>query len=154
MSDRMNAIRLELQMILTRGRLTPEAVVQAAAEPSNPMHSSFEWDDTKAGHQFRLVQARTLIRAVHFVEVDGRKETIIHVPDEVSVHGRGEYLPATTIAQDVDLYDRARAQADLKLQQAQRAVLELQALRPASKDQFTVALRSLDLARNALMSAN
>ena len=34
-----------------------------AAEPkSSPLHSRFEWDNSKAGHQYRIWQARQLIR--------------------------------------------------------------------------------------------
>jgi hypothetical protein len=44
------------------GVLTPEAVVETARDPKNPLHSEFEWDDTKAAEQYRLDQARELIR--------------------------------------------------------------------------------------------
>jgi hypothetical protein len=46
------------------GELSPEAVVQAAKEKKSPLHSVFEWDDKKAGHEFRLQQACVLIRSV------------------------------------------------------------------------------------------
>lgn len=44
------------------GLLRPEAVVQAAADPASPLHSSFTWDDTEAARRYRLDQARALIR--------------------------------------------------------------------------------------------
>ena len=47
-----------------RGRLIAEDLVAEAADPSHPMHGRFEWDNNVAGHQYRLVQARQIIRAV------------------------------------------------------------------------------------------
>lgn len=45
--------------------LTAAAVVADAQSPSSPLHSFFEWDDVKAGHLYRLEQARAIIRSVH-----------------------------------------------------------------------------------------
>ena len=59
------SIRDELERIYeTNGVLTPEAVVDDARPDDAPLHSHFEWDDALAGEQYRLVQARHLIRAV------------------------------------------------------------------------------------------
>lgn len=44
------------------GVLKAEVVVEVAADKSSPLHSWFEWDDTEAAHQWRLQQARQLIR--------------------------------------------------------------------------------------------
>lgn len=46
------------------GVLMPEAVVDEARPVSSPLHSRFEWDNGKAGHAYRLWQARQLIRVV------------------------------------------------------------------------------------------
>lgn len=48
-------------------QLTPESVVKAASSPRHPLHPCFEWDDEKAGEQYRLHQARNLIRCVQVV---------------------------------------------------------------------------------------
>ncbi len=45
-----------------RGLLTPEAVVAFARPKSSPLHSRFTWDDTIAASQYRLWEARQLIR--------------------------------------------------------------------------------------------
>lgn len=47
-----------------RGHLTADDVVSEAAPPESPLHSHFEWNDAVAGHQYRLEQARHLIRSV------------------------------------------------------------------------------------------
>lgn len=44
------------------GTVTPQLVIATAAKKKNPLHEYFEWDDTEAAHQYRLEQARKLIR--------------------------------------------------------------------------------------------
>jgi hypothetical protein len=46
------------------GILKAEDVVDAARPVNSPLHASFCWDDTKAAEQWRLHQARNLIRVV------------------------------------------------------------------------------------------
>ena len=46
------------------GDLTPDKVLAAAVPEDSPIHNQFEWDDTRAGHTYRLTQARALIRRV------------------------------------------------------------------------------------------
>lgn len=54
------------------GRLSPDIVVAAAIDPTSPLHSKFEWDDTEAAKEHRRNQARALIRSVR---VEFRTET-------------------------------------------------------------------------------
>lgn len=49
---------------LHEGRITPEIVLNAAKSKDSPLHDHFEWDDKKASHQWRIAQARSLIRRV------------------------------------------------------------------------------------------
>lgn len=52
------------------GVLKPEAVVEAARPEESPLHSRFTWDDGEAANQYRIWQARQLIRvSVELVEV-------------------------------------------------------------------------------------
>ena len=44
--------------------LKPERVVEAAKPETSPIHKYFTWDDTEAGIQWRLHEARNLIRMV------------------------------------------------------------------------------------------
>jgi hypothetical protein len=57
--ERLERLRIDLD-----GELSPEAVVADARHPASPLHPLFEWDEIEAAHQYRLVQARALIRAV------------------------------------------------------------------------------------------
>lgn len=55
------------------GILLPERVVAEAADASSPLHSKFTWDDTEAAHNYRLWEARQLIR-VCVTYLDGNKD--------------------------------------------------------------------------------
>ena len=44
------------------GTLTPQAVVEAARDNASPLHECFTWDDSEAAEQYRLWEARQLIR--------------------------------------------------------------------------------------------
>lgn len=57
-------ITQELLRIQARndGLLRAVDVVEEARHPASPLHDHFQWDDTVAGHQWRLQQARQLIR--------------------------------------------------------------------------------------------
>lgn len=43
------------------GLLKPEAVIEAAESPTHPLHSRFEWDDSRAAQLYRIQQARHII---------------------------------------------------------------------------------------------
>jgi hypothetical protein len=47
--------------------LTPANVLKEAKKKGSALHSDFEWDNEKAAHEYRLVQARQMIRAVVLV---------------------------------------------------------------------------------------
>jgi hypothetical protein len=52
------------------GLLVPQKVVEAAQSKTSPLHSCFQWDDTEAAQQYRIWQARQLIRVV-VQQIDG-----------------------------------------------------------------------------------
>ncbi|MCA9173904.1 MAG: hypothetical protein KDB14_05395 [Planctomycetales bacterium] len=56
------------------GELLPEHVVEAASRKRSPLHEVFDWDDKEAAHQWRLEQARSLIRAVVVYETESETE--------------------------------------------------------------------------------
>jgi hypothetical protein len=55
---------VELQRVAAEhgGELKAADVVDAARPETSPLHDSFEWDDSEAAEQYRLWQARQLIR--------------------------------------------------------------------------------------------
>lgn len=75
--SRLSRWKQELEKIRlssAKKMLKPEAVVEAARAKSSPLHSKFEWDDTKAAHKYRLQQAAELIRVVT-VQLDNAGNT-------------------------------------------------------------------------------
>lgn len=66
----------ELKRIASQngGLLQPQTVVNDARPLESPLHSRFEWDDSVAGEQFRIWQARQLIRvSVELIAGTGKK---------------------------------------------------------------------------------
>jgi hypothetical protein len=59
------------------GLLKPETFVERASNPESAWHNDFVWDNEKAGHQFRLHQARQFIRVA--VAIDPTLEEPIKV---------------------------------------------------------------------------
>lgn len=95
------------------GRLKPADVVAAARYPSSPLNPHFEWDDSVAAEQFRLDQARSVIRVVRIVPADNHepRRAFISVGDAA---GRA-YRPVGDVMSSTDLQARLMAQADKEL---------------------------------------
>jgi hypothetical protein len=70
MAKVMEKIRSEMEEVRSAsgGMLPPKAVVDYARNPETAMHGHFTWDDSKAGHEHRLWQARQLIAMVVTIE--------------------------------------------------------------------------------------
>jgi hypothetical protein len=51
------------------GKVTPEALVEAARDPDSPAHPYFDWDDSVAAVKWRLAQATSMIMATKMVAV-------------------------------------------------------------------------------------
>ncbi len=70
----------ELQRIKSvYGVLTAEVLVQEAKPPSSVFHPVFQWDDTKAAHNYRLQQARSVINNLEVTIIRSGNE-VVHVP--------------------------------------------------------------------------
>jgi chorismate mutase len=72
MNSKIKFLRGEMERIRTAngGILEAEDVLSAASNPKSPLHPMFEWDDRTAAHNYRLDQARELIRSVHIETVN------------------------------------------------------------------------------------
>jgi len=85
------------------GTLTAEAVVAEAANEWSPLHGHFEWDVETAAHEYRLEQARSLIRSVQVVLTapdgeDRRVRAFVHTA--MSPEGARAYRPIEDVAAD------------------------------------------------------
>ena len=91
MTNAQRAKELEKIRKANRGVLKPRQIVNAAARKAHPLHDSFEWDDTKAGDEYRLWQARHLIR-VCVVMLNGNEKpvrTYVSMMDDRTTTGGG-----------------------------------------------------------------
>lgn len=76
-----------------KGELTPADVVEDAKNPNSPLHPFFEWSDTKAAREYRLQQARGLIRSIVAIYVSPneparRINAFVHIPEPGAPHYR------------------------------------------------------------------
>lgn len=93
--DDADAVGQHLEMLRekSKGELTPHDVIADAKNHNSPLHSFFEWNEGAAAEQWRLQQARGLIRAVVAVIVDNeqparRMQAFVHVPESGAPHYR------------------------------------------------------------------
>lgn len=96
------------------GQVDPSAVVKAAANPKHPLHGRFEWDDSIAGHQHRLQQARKLIASV-YVEVTINETTLrpVYYVRDPAKDSRNEGYVSISSLQGKPARIRALMQAEL-----------------------------------------
>jgi len=59
--------RIDLLQQENEGQVTPQVVLQDAAQETSPLHTFFTWDDTAAAQKYRLNEARYLLRSIHVV---------------------------------------------------------------------------------------
>lgn len=98
-------IKLELNRIATQhhGILHPRDVVAAARPKTSPLHACFEWNNGKAAQQYRIWQARQLIRVVVEVRDETQKPTNVWVSlSKDRSKGKG-YRLVTDVMSDEDL---------------------------------------------------
>lgn len=148
--------RDEIQRILEQhGEVRTSQVVEAAENPDSALHGYFLWDDDLAGHQYRLNQARTLIKRVRITH-EGRDERLVHVKIQTEPKGEGYYKPLAVIVQNKTELSYALDEALVKLHAAQRAVEAIQNVADGVGDitaqQLVLAIKSLSVAESAMAS--
>lgn len=122
----------ELNRIASRngGVLKPELVVEEARRPSSPLHSRFQWDDSVAAHEYRIFQARNLIRVVVHVLPNGNEETErvwVSLKQDQQNEGGG-YRTLVSVLSDADLRQQLLEQAFEDLQYFEEKYSHLQEL--------------------------
>jgi len=140
----------ELQRLQKAGAITAPAVVEAARPDDAPLHPVFEWDDEAAADEYRLEQARRLIRAVQVIENDQPPRSIfVHVQP---LTGRdGNYQQLDTLIHSPDAYVMALAAARRRVASAREAVAELHRVAEGVKPSDYIA--RIALAAQALATA-
>lgn len=90
------------------GTVTPEQVIESAKPKNSVLHPHFEWNDKKAGAEFRKSQAGHLIRCIRVIShFDGNepKRAFIHV--RVKGSRKGQYHPREEVISRKELADAA-----------------------------------------------
>jgi len=112
MGSEIIASELERIRAANDGILRPPDVVREAEPVDSPLHESFEWDETKAAHEHRLWQARTLIRvSVRVIESDDKpSRSYVSLPRDRHQGARG-YRDIEDVLKTSDLRDELLAAA-------------------------------------------
>lgn len=98
------------------GNVTPQLVVEDAADASAPTHPLFEWDDAKAANQHRMEQARSMLRNI-VVTIEQRPTAPVRAFVCVQASGDEEksYTSVVAAMEDPELRQQvlARAKAEI-----------------------------------------
>ena len=99
-----NVAGRELEQIAAekKGKLCAEAVVKKATPKKSPLHEAFEWDNTEAAKQYRLDQARYLIRSIVVVmeKPDQEEPTTVRAFVRISDAPKTPYESIVTVMSD------------------------------------------------------
>lgn len=103
----------ELEVVRRRngGILRPADVVEYARDPDTALHAQFEWDDGKAAEQYRLEQARRVIRCVVRVVGDDAAPMRMYVSLVDDRQAGDSYRTLDDVAADEELRQRLVSQA-------------------------------------------
>lgn len=98
-----------LETNFPNGEINPEDLLRLATPKSSPIHDYFEWSDAKAAHEYRLDQARKLIRSI-VVEIEGESTPAYHnVYIESANHRR--YVTTSRALSTKTLWDQVVSRA-------------------------------------------
>jgi len=138
-----DTVRRELMRIQrAEGLLRADSVVAYARAEESPLHSLFEWNDAKASHEYRLEQARHLIRVVVFCEPKSNVTTraFVSLTTDRTQRGGG-YRFLVDVMGDAELREQLLAEALAELARFRAKYAELRALAPVFAAMKTVERR-------------
>jgi hypothetical protein len=109
--------------------IDPVDVVNAARNRKSVLHGFFEWDDSKAAEEFRLEQARRLVRHVLVIYQDDGKQL---GPTRMFINLKGErhkneatYIPVMSVLSDAEKRQRLLNQCLAELESVRQRYMEL-----------------------------
>lgn len=119
------------------GRLSTKSVLEWAAEDDCPIHRCFTWDNEKAAEQFRLSEARMLIKSVVVVNPDTETEAPafwnVSIKTSAAKHASQDdryYQSASVIASSPREFQAALNGMVSELTSARKGIEDLVALAP------------------------
>ena len=157
-----DAAAAELERIYaTHGALQPSVIVEESKPKDAPLHPAFEWRDNVAAEEYRLFQARNIVRCVHVIEEGEKKAApvFVHVrvqhDEDEPTKREGEYHPVSVVVQNVDLFERALSELEQRMCGAMASVEALRSAAEKSDDSYrlarvALAVRALETASDAI----
>lgn len=97
------------------GLLTPKAVINEARDPDSSLHSAFQWDDTIAGENWRLFQARQLITTVRVRVEDSGEQKYYNATVRVGESHTQGYVSRDRVKSDDEIFSQVVSQAAQEL---------------------------------------
>lgn len=118
----------EVERIASQKPLTPEVIVDESKPRESPLHTIFEWDNEKAGQEWRKQQARVMLGNLVTVRID---ETDLEEPTRafVDLSTRSEYTSVEIVLNEPALYRDYVAQAIKELESFKKKYEGVQALK-------------------------
>lgn len=112
--------------------LKPEHVVEFASDERTALHGEFEWDDTEAAYQYRLEQARRVLRLKVIVDSPAGPQNVRMFVSLMSDRQKpgGGYRPLVDVMTAEDMRDELLRQALGELKTVRRKYDQLKELRP------------------------
>jgi len=90
--------------------VTPTAFLDRARPKSSPLHKLYEWDDTRAGEEWRLHQSRRFIGGVRVITVTNRPVKGFHnIEYESRTNVTREYARHDLVVDDEDALSQISA---------------------------------------------
>jgi len=103
------------------GEVRPSELVDRARPKDSPIHAAFEWNNSKAAHEYRLMEARQWIRRVR-ITVEEKPEKLYHQPrfstdadGESTKEPEGCYVPLSVVVRTMSAYQYALNQVRTRL---------------------------------------
>jgi len=112
------------------GMLSPAVIVKFAAKPTTALHSRFTWDDSAAAHQYRLWQARQVLRVSVFVPEGSKTPVRAYVSLRDDRNEEGGYRATVDVLSDAALREKMLDEALEELQVFERKYRLLSELAP------------------------
>jgi len=116
-------------LVSEKGNVTASEIVKKSKPASALTHACFEWNDKKAGSEYRLIEARKWIRIINVktekqISSGIERSILVSVPS-LDGYGEGTYEPIRSIVENPSKFERAMRSALSDLDSSQKRVDEL-----------------------------
>ena len=112
------------------GVINPNTVVDESRPENAPLHPVFEWRDEIAAENWRVEQARRVVRCVEVVIDKRHDSTQVAQIAYVNIPSQKGYINQARVGRSVELYREAEALFMDRLAAAQRQLDKIQQLSP------------------------